>query len=149
MLTWEQLAELDRNGIEIGSHSHLHRPIDTVPRRVVRSEVLRSRELLADHLGHAPASFAYPHGYSSRRVRELVASAFDQACAVKDALSGPGDDPTAIARLFVGWGDTGDRVERLLTEGHRRRTRHERLVTRGWRIARRLRSCVAPHASHA
>ncbi len=137
MLTWSQLVDLDNSGVEIGAHAHVHRPIDTLRIADVVADVTRSRNLLEEHLGHECASFAYPHGYSSRRVRAVVAEAgFAQACAVKDSMSGPGDDPMAIARLFVGWDDVGERFERLLAEGHRRRRHHERLVTRGWRVAR-------------
>ena len=140
MLTWSQVVDLDRSGIEIGSHAHRHRPIDTLGRAEVRADVARSRMLIEDHLGHACASFAYPHGYSSHAVRNVVeAEGFVQACAVKYAMSGRGDDPMAIARLFVGWGDVGHRFDQLIVAGRRRRTRHERIVTRGWRMARRLR----------
>jgi peptidoglycan/xylan/chitin deacetylase (PgdA/CDA1 family) len=141
MLTWSQLAELDRSGIEIGSHGHLHRPIDTLRRAPLRGDVTHSRELIEDHLGHACASFAYPHGYYSQDVRRAVADAgFVQACAVKDAMSGTGDDPMAVARLFVGWHDVADQFDRLLVAGHRRRARYERVTTRGWRTARRMRA---------
>ncbi len=145
MLTWSQLADLDRSGIEIGSHAHVHRPIDTLHARDLRAEITRSRELLEDHLGHACASFAYPHGYYSRRVRRVVEDAgFEQACAVKDAMSGASDDPMAVARLFVGWDDVGAQFDRLLVAGHRRRVRHERVATRAWRIVRRARARLQP-----
>jgi peptidoglycan/xylan/chitin deacetylase (PgdA/CDA1 family) len=138
MLTWSQIVDLDRSGIEIGSHAHMHRPIDTLRGAELRADVAQSRRLIEDRLGHACASFAYPHGYSSHAVRRVVENAgFTQACAVNDAMSGQGDDPMAVARLFVGWDDVGDRFDRLFLVG-RRRARHERLVTRGWRIARRV-----------
>ncbi len=144
MLTWSQIVELDRSGVEIGAHAHTHRPIDTLRPAELVADVARSRDLLEDHLGHACESFAYPHGYSSRRVRAVVAAAgFEQACGVNDAMSGTGDDPMAVARLFVGWDDVGEPFERLLVDGRRRRPRHERLGTRGWRIARRVRDRAA------
>src|SRR5881227_3368175 len=43
-------------------------------------------------------TFAYPHGYSSARVRRLVRDAgFRGACGVKNALSSPRDDRFALA----------------------------------------------------
>ena len=146
MLTWSQILDLDRSGIEIGAHAHRHRPIDTLRPRELHDELTRSRDLLQERLGHACTSFAYPHGYNSRRVRAAVADAsFAQACAVQDAMSGAGDDPLAIARLFVGWSDVGERFDRLLVSGHRRRARHERMRTRGWRVYRRTRSRLVRH----
>ena len=119
--------------------------IDTLRAGDLRGDITHSRELIEDHLGHACASFAYPHGYYSRHVRGVVDdTGFVQACAVKDAMSGTGDDPMAVARLCVGWDDVGDQFDRLLVAGHRRRARHERIVTRGWRIVRRTRARLQP-----
>ena len=108
MLTWPQIVDLDRSGVEIGAHAHRHRPIDSLRIAEVVADVRRSRDLLEDHLGHACASFAYPHGYSSRRVRSVVADAgFVQACGVEDAMSGAGDDPMAVAAAVRGMGRRG------------------------------------------
>ena len=144
MLTWPQIVELDANGIEIGSHAHLHRPIDTLPVEEVLAEIIRSRSLIEDRLGHGCASFAYPHGYSSPALQRAVAAAgFRQACAVRDAMSGRDDDPMAIARLFVGWEDVGDRFEGILARRYRPPPLRERIATRGWRVTRHVRSRLA------
>ena len=39
MLTWVQLRELRTSGIECGAHSHSHRPLDVLPRRVALDEI--------------------------------------------------------------------------------------------------------------
>ncbi len=38
----------------------------------LRCELIRCRDIIADELGTVPVSFAYPYGYSSRRVRRAV-----------------------------------------------------------------------------
>ncbi len=73
--------------------------------------------MLEDRLGREVPSFAYPFGFHGPRIRALVERAgFRSACAVKDALSGPGDDPFAIARVIVP-GDTDGRHARRPARG--------------------------------
>jgi peptidoglycan/xylan/chitin deacetylase (PgdA/CDA1 family) len=102
LLTWEQLAEISASGIECGAHTHTHRSLDMLPPSEVRDEIVRSKELLEDHLGQQVSSFAYPFGYYSARVRQLVRMAgYASACAIKGALSSLHDDPYALARLAI------------------------------------------------
>ena len=102
MLTWEQLAEISASGIECAAHTHTHRPLDMLPLSVVRDEIVRSKELLEEHLGQQVSSFAYPFGCYSARVRQIVrAAGYASACAVKGALSSLHDDPYALARLAI------------------------------------------------
>lgn len=102
MLTWEHLAEISASGIECAAHTHTHRPLDMLPLSVVRDEIVRSKELLEEHLCQKVSSFAYPSGFYSARVREVVRTAgYASACAVKGALSSLHDDPYALARLAI------------------------------------------------
>ena len=102
MLTWDQLAEISASGIECGAHSHEHRTLNMLPPSVARDEIVRSKELLEEHLGQQVSSFAYPFGYYSARVRQIVREAgFDSACAIKGVLSSLHDDPYTLARLAI------------------------------------------------
>jgi peptidoglycan/xylan/chitin deacetylase (PgdA/CDA1 family) len=102
MLTWEQLAEISLNGIECGAHSHSHPQLDTLHRTAAQDEIVQSKRLLEDHLGQEVRSFAYPFGYYSARVRQLVREAgYTSACAVRHAMSSENDDPFSLARLMV------------------------------------------------
>lgn len=102
MLTWEQLAEISAGGIECAAHTHTHQALDMLPSAAVRDEIVRSKELLEEHLGIQVSSFAYPFGYYNARVRHAVwASGLASACAIKGALSSLHDDPYALARLAI------------------------------------------------
>jgi peptidoglycan/xylan/chitin deacetylase (PgdA/CDA1 family) len=102
LLTWEQLAEISASGIECGAHTHTHRPLDMLPPSEVLDEIVRSKELLEEHLGRPVSSFAYPFGYYSARVRQVVRTAgYASACAIKGALSSLHDDPYTLARLAI------------------------------------------------
>jgi peptidoglycan/xylan/chitin deacetylase (PgdA/CDA1 family) len=139
MLSWSELAEVARQGVEVGGHTHSHAMLDTLPHGAARDEIVRCRELIEQHTEAAVASFAYPHGYSSAWVRRAVAEAgYTSACAVKNAMSHTGDDPFAIARLMLEATHTRDDFLRMLSgEGVPVAGSRDRWKTRGWRIARR------------
>lgn len=146
MLSWDALRTLDREGCEIGAHTHTHPELDTLPRGKVEDEITRSRRLLAEALGHPVRSFAYPHGYHARSVRaEVVSAGFDSAAAVGDGLSSDADDPFAITRLTVTTGMGTDAVQRALDGDHPRVGPYrEPIRTKAWRRYRR-----AKRISHA
>jgi len=102
MLTWKQLAEIAMSGIECGAHSHSHPQLDILSYNQARDEILESKRLLEDHLGREVLSFAYPFGYHSTQVRNLVREAgYTSACAVRHAMSSETDDPFSLARFMV------------------------------------------------
>jgi peptidoglycan/xylan/chitin deacetylase (PgdA/CDA1 family) len=139
MLSWPELTEVARQGVEVGGHTHSHPMLDTLPHAAARDEIVRCKELIEQQTGAAVASFAYPHGYSSAWVRRAVAEAgYTSACAVKNAMSHTGDDPFAIARLMLEATHTRDDFLRMLSgEGVPVASSRDRWKTRGWRIARR------------
>ncbi|MGW3032123.1 polysaccharide deacetylase family protein [Streptomyces sp. NPDC001178] len=143
MLSWAQVAELDAAGMEIGGHSRTHAQLDTLPSKALREEVGGCKQELEDALGHPVVSFAYPHGYSSRRVRAMVGEAgWTSAAAVRaSAFSSSRDDPMRFARLMVR-ADTGRERFALWTEGEGAPVAPfaEGALTRGWRAYRRARA---------
>ena len=146
-LGWDDLVAIDRAGVEIGSHSHRHVALDELARAEARQEIERSRELLTAHLGHTVTSFAYPFGYHDAAVKQLVAAAdFLDACAVKNTLSGVGDDRFAIGRILVEDDPDVDGLRQVITSAPSMRL-HERPATRVWRQVRRTRSRLRPAAA--
>lgn len=61
-LSWEQVCEMDRHGIGIGSHSCTHRILTQLGPDEAHQELRRSRERLEQELGHPVMSFAFPNG---------------------------------------------------------------------------------------
>jgi peptidoglycan/xylan/chitin deacetylase (PgdA/CDA1 family) len=145
MLSWEQIRRLDAEGCEIGAHSATHRELDTIPRQELVDEVRGSRSTLAMGLGHPVRSFAYPHGYHDRAVKDAAKRAgFDSACAVRNMLSSPTDDRFALARITIDATWDAARLARVLDGGDLRvAPRHEQLRTIGWRTYRRSRQRLA------
>jgi peptidoglycan/xylan/chitin deacetylase (PgdA/CDA1 family) len=143
MLTWEQIAMLQTWGIECAAHTHSHPQLDLLPLAHARAEITRCKELLEDNLGQAVCSFAYPYGYFTAHVRQIVQEAgYTSACAVRHALSSEEDDAFALARLMVGPATSLDEFAALLTGtpaswGATLSTMYARTRTPLWRLVRR------------
>jgi peptidoglycan/xylan/chitin deacetylase (PgdA/CDA1 family) len=142
MLDWSQLAELQAAGdVEIGAHSVTHPHMDTLTAARAEDEVKRPKRLLG---GDAVRTFAYPHGYSSPRLRRQVRDAgYHGACGVKMAFSSEADDVYSLARLMV-HADTplGTVEEWLERRGAPPPPHRESFKTRGWRAYRRTRAVL-------
>jgi len=127
-------------GIEVGAHSHPHPHLDLLSTAGAAEEIGRSKGLLEDGLGHEVWSFAYPHGYASRRTcDEVRRRGFRSACGVRNAFSHPGDNRWLMARLTVRATTTCDEVAAWLDgTGAPDATAGEHLQTKAWRAARRV-----------
>ncbi|MEE1929248.1 polysaccharide deacetylase family protein [Streptomyces sp. TRM 70351] len=145
MLDWAQLRELADTGVEIGGHSHSHPQLDQLGDAALRREVGHCRALLADALGRAPRSFAYPFGYSSRRVRDAVRTAgFTQSLAVRNALADARrQGPYSLARLTIRRTTTPAEFARLVDGvGVARSFAGDRALTTGYGVWRRARAAA-------
>ena len=143
-LDGESVVDLHRRGFEIGAHSHSHPELDTLPHVTAHAEIANSRRILEGLLGVPVPTFAYPHGYQSRRVRRLVQECgFSSAFAVRNMFSSVQDDPFALARLMVRDGTSLATVKAWIEgEGAPIAPRRELVKTRGWRAYRRTRAAL-------
>lgn len=102
MMSWAQVQEIDKNGVECGAHTLTHPQLDVVSRQQARREIIDSKKALEDCLGKNTASFAYPHGHYDAIVRGVVKEAgYTSACGVKHALSSTQDDRFSLARIII------------------------------------------------
>lgn len=61
-LTWEELREMEAGGITIESHTMNHYKLEELPDDEIRSELLNSKLILEENLGHPVEFLAYPTG---------------------------------------------------------------------------------------
>lgn len=148
MMSWAALTEVVDAGIEIGSHSRTHAPLDLVEHRRVVAEVGDSKTELEDHVQREVTTFAYPFGYHSGAVRRAVQQAgYTSACAVHERI-GTTADPFAISRWTIPHGldaagllellkRRSGRLGRLRSEARARASRALRrgLTHRGGKLA--------------
>ncbi|MFD1656777.1 polysaccharide deacetylase family protein [Streptomyces caeni] len=141
MLDWDQVRDLAGAGSEIGGHSHTHPQLDQLSDDALRYELLRCRDIIADELGAPPESFAYPYGYSSRRVRRTVrASGYRQSLAVGNGLARRRQGPYALQRVTVRRSTGAEEFERLVQgRSITRAFARDRALTKGYAVVRRTR----------
>jgi len=60
MISWSQLKQLRDAGWEIGSHTMNHPNLRKIELKEVKIEMEKSRSIIAEFLGEAPDTFAYP-----------------------------------------------------------------------------------------
>ena len=144
MLSWGQVTELSAAGLEIAAHSHSHPQLDQISEPRLWVELASSRRLLEDRLGHPVCSFAYPFGYSTKRVRAVAReTGYLQAAVVANAVAGSACDPFGVPRLTIRRSTSlavfarvvdQQRIRLLYAPAH--------VLTTGWAMVRRTRSAL-------
>ncbi len=71
-MTWDQVRELAKAGVTIGSQTKSHPHLPGVPPETVKQELDASNARFVAELGERPALFAYPYGEFDLSSRELV-----------------------------------------------------------------------------
>jgi peptidoglycan/xylan/chitin deacetylase (PgdA/CDA1 family) len=101
LLTLDQIREMQRYGVEFGSHTLTHPYLPDTSDQMLHCEVADSKQRLEDLLGAEVNSFAYPSGGVDRRVRSAVANAGYKAAFT--ILPGPNwwNDPLCQRRSEI------------------------------------------------
>ncbi|MEU0375256.1 polysaccharide deacetylase family protein [Streptomyces sp. NPDC006283] len=108
LLTARRIRAAAAAGTEIASHGLLHRDLTGCSDDVLHEETFRSRELLHDLTGTAPAGFCYPYGTFDRRAADAVRRAgYAYACAI---APGAAAGPYALPRTHISQADRGARL---------------------------------------
>ena len=108
MMDWDQVRDMQKNGIEFGAHT-VHHPILTrIPLEQVREEVTASKSSIEEELGKPVMGFAYPNGQAldlNGEIEKIVADSGIRAAFT--LLDGPMSlvevkrNPYAIRRIFI------------------------------------------------
>jgi peptidoglycan/xylan/chitin deacetylase (PgdA/CDA1 family) len=145
MLTWSQLFEVQKAGIECGTHSETHIHLDTARPDVARQEIFRSKEILEQKLGTPVYTIAYPYGHYTKSVRQMVVEAgYNAACAVRNLMSHTNDDLFGLARITISHRtDVADLTAILTGKGFALAQRYEYPWVTAWRQVRRIRQMIS------
>lgn len=85
MLNWQELHELQANGIDIGAHTRTHPSLPAIPPEQALEEMTGSRQALEQGLGKPICLFSYPYGKHSPQVQALAEQAgFQAACSTDE-----------------------------------------------------------------
>ncbi|MBF0507432.1 MAG: polysaccharide deacetylase family protein [Deltaproteobacteria bacterium] len=104
-LTWDDVAELHREGFEIGSHTRGHNDLTTLSEMQLWEEVAGSRDDISAHLGVPPDMFAYPYGgghqINDAAIMVIQKAGFSCSCGLFGGINLPGDDPFRLKRIPI------------------------------------------------
>ena len=103
LLTWAQVKEMDRYGIEFGAHTLGHPRLDQLAPENLAHELTQSKAQIEEQLGHSIDQFAYPYGRYDERSRAMVGETYAGAWTAQPGMVTSGSDPLALARIDFGY----------------------------------------------
>jgi peptidoglycan/xylan/chitin deacetylase (PgdA/CDA1 family) len=99
MLSWNEIQEMQRGGIDFGAHTLTHPDLTRLSFGQVKAEVREAKSVIEGTLGVAVTSFAYPYGRYNGQVRDIVREHFACACSDKLRLVSQGSDLLGLERV--------------------------------------------------
>jgi peptidoglycan/xylan/chitin deacetylase (PgdA/CDA1 family) len=94
-LDWQMLRWLERSGVAVGSHTVSHVDLTSLDDHSALAELVHSRQVLEQHLGHPVQWLSYPGGSENANVVALART----AGYVLAVTTRPGADQSASAPL--------------------------------------------------
>lgn len=117
-LTWDQLREMQSNGMDIQAHTLTHPHLPALDVIDVRREIGQCREVIAERLGRAPEILAYPFGEYDGRIEALTrAAGYTSAHTTDPGITHHADRAFRIQRVLVNYGDPVDTFAALARHG--------------------------------
>lgn len=104
-MTWEDVGELARGGIELGGHTKSHEILSRLDAANAEQEVREGREAIARRLDVESRSFAYPFGrrwdYDAKSKEAVRKSGFASAATTHAGTNRKGVDAYELKRLMI------------------------------------------------
>jgi peptidoglycan/xylan/chitin deacetylase (PgdA/CDA1 family) len=108
ILGWEEIADLQRNGVTIGSHTETHVSLPMESPETVAKELEASKRTLEQHLGEPVTHLAYPGGQFTTPVLEAARRAGYRFGYTACPHSEPEYRALTIERLLLWEGSSAD-----------------------------------------
>jgi len=118
-MDWDQLKELEKNNITIGSHTIDHQWLPNLSDKDLRRELFDSKKVLEKHLNNEVKFVSYPVGAHDERVQKVVKEAgYEAACATNPGPDKRWDDIYALKRLRISRSSTNMVIFWIETSGY-------------------------------
>jgi peptidoglycan/xylan/chitin deacetylase (PgdA/CDA1 family) len=102
LLTWDEVGNLHRSGVQFGSHTRHHCNLQTVSAAQAQEEIATSRRELEEILQEQVDTFAFPGGHvSDDSLRILAASGYALACSTRKGMNRRGEDVFRMRRVNI------------------------------------------------
>ncbi len=103
VLTWDELRQLDKQGVTLGAHTRTHPILTNLSAAQAREEMVGSQQDLQREIGHALPVFCYPNGSHNDATTQILAEAGFVAAFI--TLTGQNDlrvaDPLRLNRQNI------------------------------------------------
>lgn len=99
MMSWEEMVEMSRHGIEFGSHTKSHPKLAEIDAKMAREELEGAKEELEHHLGEKVEFASYPFGSFNGEVKTLAESLFKAVVSTRLGKVQLGSDIHALERI--------------------------------------------------
>jgi len=102
-LSWDEIKEMNNNGVSFGARSVTHPILPNIPLEQARYEIIQSKRAIEERLGKEVTAFSYPNGDFNDRIDRVVRES-GYACAVTTTpnLLASRADPYQLSRIGVG-----------------------------------------------
>lgn len=100
--TWEQVVQMSRNGLTIGSHTMHHSYIPLVSEDRLSEELVESKRVIEEQIGRVVQFLSYPVGGFTSQAQAIAKQAgYQAACTTNRAVSRWAVDRYALRRIKV------------------------------------------------
>lgn len=101
-MNWEQLKDMEANGITIESHTLTHPKLESLSDDEIRSELLNSKVMLEENLGHPVEFLAYPTGTYNLHIAGIAQDlGYKGAFTIKYGVVDRGSNFFALERVPI------------------------------------------------
>ena len=103
-LTEKELLELSQSSlITIGSHTHYHQVLSSIPEKNAKDDIRKGKECLEEWIGRRVYHFSYPYGSYNQKITHFVNDAgFSSAVTTKPGFERCGfKNPMTISRFEI------------------------------------------------
>ncbi len=108
-LTWEEIKEMAKHGVDIGSHGRVGEYLPSFSKKRQRDEIFTSKRILEDKLGRKISYFAYPIGGFTQDIKKMLVSAgYKGACTTNRGFDKKNLDVFELNRIKFSNKDNSD-----------------------------------------
>jgi len=99
MMSWDDIKNLDKSLITIGSHTTSHIITKDLDEDALKYEIVHSQTILEQNLDRPVKHFCYPNGYFDDNCISAVKSAYQSAVTTDEGLVSANDDQYLLSRI--------------------------------------------------
>ncbi len=117
-MTWAQVEQLSRSGMDVESHSYSHPMLTRLSDEDLLQEIRKAGDAIERHTGKRPRLFSYPYGTYNRQVVEaLRAEGYLGAVTLRSGAAQTSPSVFDLARVWVRYDDTLESFAAKLERG--------------------------------